>query len=134
MGHEPQPLLASGFGRLLTFIYGVLAFAASGRAVFELAAKFDEAPIPYALSGLAAAVYLVATWALATDRRAVAWAAVLFELIGVLAVGLSSLVLTDEFPEASVWSDFGIGYGFVPLVLPFLGLVWLVRTRHPDAD
>jgi hypothetical protein len=24
-----------------------------------------------------------------------------------------------------VWSDFGIGYGFVPVVLPILGLLWL---------
>jgi hypothetical protein len=24
-----------------------------------------------------------------------------------------------------VWSDYGIGYGFVPLVLPVFGLLWL---------
>lgn len=120
---------ARGFGRVLVFVYGVLAFAATGRASFELTTKFDEAPVPYGLSILAAVVYIVATWALATDRRTLAWVAVSFELVGVLAVGLSSLLLTDRFPEASVWSDFGVGYGYVPLALPFVGLWWLWRTR-----
>jgi cytochrome bd-type quinol oxidase subunit 2 len=116
-----------GFGRVLVFVYGVLAFAATGRASFELVAKFSEAPVPYALSVLAALVYIVATWALATNRRGVALVAVCFELVGVLAVGFSSLLWTSKFPEASVWSDFGIGYGCVPLVLPIVGLWWLLR-------
>jgi len=129
-----EPVTASratgtGFGRVLVFVYGILAFAASGRASFELLAKFSEAPFPYALSVLAAVVYVVATWALATDRRQVAWIAVGIELAGVLAVGFSSLLWTDKFPEASVWSDFGAGYGWVPLVLPLVGMGWLYRTR-----
>ena len=117
----------SGFGRVIVFVYGVLAFAAAGRASFELVSKFSKAPVPYALSVLAAAVYVVATWALATDRRRVALVAVSFELTGVLAVGLASLLWTSTFPEASVWSDFGIGYGWVPLVLPVVGLWWILR-------
>lgn len=119
----------SGFGRVLVFVYGILAFAASGRAAFELVAKFDEAPVPYALSALAAVVYILATWAIATGRRALAVATVGFELVGVLAVGLSSVLATSKFPEASVWSDFGSGYGYVPLVLPAVGLWWLLRNR-----
>ena len=117
----------TGFGRVVVFVYGILAFAATGRATFELVSKFSEAPVPYALSVLAALVYIVATWALATDRRRVALVAVCFELVGVLAVGLSSLLWTDKFPEASVWSDFGVGYGWVPLVLPVVGLWWILR-------
>lgn len=123
----PRRSTGAGFGRVIVFIYGVLAFAASGRASFELLSKFSEAPVPYALSVLAAVVYVVATWALATDRRTVALVAVSFELTGVLAVGLGSLLWTDKFPEASVWSDFGIGYGWVPLVLPVVGLWWILR-------
>lgn len=121
---------AHGFGRVLVFVYGILAFAATGRAAFELTAKFSEAPVPYALSALAAVIYIVATWALATGRRMVALAAIAFELVGVLAVGLASLFATSKFPEASVWSDFGIGYGYVPLVLPFVGLWWLLRKQN----
>ena len=118
---------ATGFGRVVVFVYGILAFAATGRATFELVSKFSDAPVPYALSVLAALVYIVATWALATDRRTIALGAVCFELVGVLAVGLTSLLWTDKFPEASVWSDFGIGYGCVPLVLPAVGLWWILR-------
>lgn len=125
--HEGHGPTGSGFGRVLVFVYGVLAFAATGRATFELATKFTEAPLPYALSILAAVVYVVATWALATNHWRIALATVAFELVGVLAVGLSSLLWTDRFPEASVWSDFGIGYGCVPLVLPVLGLWWVLR-------
>ena len=33
------------------------------------------------------------------------------------------------FPDATVWSSYGGGYGYVPLVLPVLGLLWLRRTR-----
>jgi hypothetical protein len=120
---------STGFGRVLVFVYGILAFAASGRASFELTTKYTEAPFPYTLSIIAAVVYVVATWALAIGRRAIAVATVSFELVGVLAVGLSSLVWTDKFPEASVWSDFGAGYGWVPLALPMVGLWWLHRIR-----
>jgi len=116
---------STGFGRVLVFVYGILAFAASGRATFELTTKYTEAPFPYTLSIIAAVVYVVATWALATGRRTIALATVSFELVGVLAVGFSSLLATDKFPEASVWSDFGAGYGWVPLVLPIVGLWWL---------
>ena len=90
-----------GFGRVLVFVYGVLAFAATGRASFELLAKFSDAPVPYGLSVLAAVVYVVATCGLATNRRRVALVAVCFELLGVLAVGFSSLLWTSKFPEAT---------------------------------
>jgi cytochrome bd-type quinol oxidase subunit 2 len=123
----------TGFGRILVFVYGILAFAATGRATFELASKFSEAPVPYALSMVAAVVYVVATWALATDRRRIALAAVSFELVGVLAVGVSSLVWTSKFPDASGWSDFGVGDGRVPLVLPVVRLWWILRgSRHAE--
>ena len=124
---EARRSTGSGFGRVIVFVYGILAFAATGRASFELVSKFGEAPVPYALSMLAAAVYIVATWAIATDHRRTALVAVCFELTGVLAVGFGSLLWTSKFPEASVWSDFGVGYGWVPLVLPIVGLWWLLR-------
>ena len=47
------------------------------------------------------------------------------ELGGVVTVGTLSLVRTEWFPDASVWSGYGIGYGFVPLALPIAGLLWL---------
>jgi len=130
----------SGPGRVLVFVYGLFALAASARAGVQIATKFDEAPVAYLLSALAAVIYLVATVGLArggrTGRR-VAWVCCTVELVGVLAVGTASLLLPSAFPDATVWSGYGRGYGFVPLVLPLLGLYWLRRTssysgvRHP---
>lgn len=120
---------ATGFGRALVAVYAVFALAASARSIYQLVAKADEAPVAYTLSAVAGVVYVVATVALATDRRRLAVAAVGFELVGVLTVGVLTIVDGDLFPDATVWSDFGAGYGYVPLVLPFVGLWWLSRGR-----
>jgi cytochrome bd-type quinol oxidase subunit 2 len=110
---------------VLVAVYGVFALAATARSAVQIATRFDEAPVAYLLSALAAVVYIVATVALArgdrTSRR-VATVAISVELIGVLVVGAASLLIPSDFPKASVWSGFGIGYGLVPLVLPFVGL------------
>jgi cytochrome bd-type quinol oxidase subunit 2 len=121
-----------GFGRVLIVIYAIFAIAATARSVVQLTTKFSEAPIAYLLSAVAAAIYIVATIALArgdaTSRR-VATTAIAIELAGVLIVGLVSLALPSAFPHASVWSGFGRGYGFIPLVLPLVGLWWLRRSQ-----
>lgn len=126
------PRTSSGPGRVLIAVYAVFALAATARAGWQLVTRFSEAPVAYLLSALAAAVYIVATVTLArgtrTSRR-VALVAISVELLGVLVVGTLSLLDPQAFPRATVWSDFGMGYGFVPLVLPVLGLLWLWRTR-----
>lgn len=126
-----------GFGRVLVSVYGILAFAATGRSTYELATKFTEAPLAYSLSTLAALVYILATVALALGGRrpgwrGIAWAAVGVEAVGVLTVGTLSLLDAGVFGESTVWSGYGQGYGYVPLVLPFVGLWWLWRTRPPS--
>ncbi len=93
--------------------------------------------MPYALSAFAAVVYIVATFAIATNRRRLALVTVGIEMVGVLGVGLTSLLLPEDYPDATVWSDFGAGYGFIPLVLPVVGLWWLLRkasneSRRPE--
>jgi len=55
-----------GFGRILVFAYGILALSATARSAVQLGTKAAEAPLPYSLSAVAAVVYIVATWALAT--------------------------------------------------------------------
>ena len=127
----PQPT-NRGFGRVLVAVYGVFALSATARSVYQIATKFHEAPLAYVLSALAAAVYIVATVSLAradATSRKVALVAILVELVGVLVVGTLSLTDSSAFPDAAVWSGYGSGYGFVPLVLPFVGLWWLYRTR-----
>ena len=123
----------NGPGRVLVAIYGVFALAATARAGVQIATKFGDAPLAYTLSALAAIVYVVATVALARGARRVALAAVGFELLGVLTVGTLSIVDSAAFPDATVWSDYGQGYGYVPLVLPVVGLWWLLR-RDRAAD
>ena len=118
-----------GPGRLLIAVYGVFALSATARASFQLITKFEEAPLAYSLSAISALVYVVATLALAKGERwrTLAYVTVGFELIGVLAVGLLSLLVPELFAHPSVWSLFGAGYAFIPLGLPILGLIWLRR-------
>jgi hypothetical protein len=121
---------------VLVFIYGVFAVSASARAGYQIATEFDQAPVPYSLSALAAAIYIVATVALARDGRRswrVAVVACAIELAGVVTVGAITVIDPGDFPADTVWSYFGRGYGFVPLVLPVLGLLWL-RRAHLSAS
>jgi len=120
-----------GPGRILILVYGVFALAATARAGVQIATQFDQAPIAYILSAVAAVIYIAATFALARATkvsRRVATVAIVVELVGVIAIGAFSYAVPEDFPEATVWSHFGQGYGFVPLVLPILGLLWLRRT------
>ncbi len=124
--------LSAGPGRVLVFGYGVFAVAATGRSALQLSTEAGNAPVAYSLSLVAALIYLVATTCLLLGGvRAwrVAVAACAVELVGVLTVGVLSYVDTELFPDKTVWSHFGQGYGFLPLVLPFLGLAWLRSTR-----
>jgi hypothetical protein len=114
-------------------VYGVFAIAATGRASLQISEYFHRAPLAYSLSALAAVIYVVATVALARgDRTSVAVATVScsIELLGVLVVGVASYVDKAAFPDKTVWSHFGSGYGYIPLVLPVLGLLWLRSVRR----
>jgi hypothetical protein len=132
----------TGIGRVLVIVYGIMALAATGRSFVQIAEKFDQAPIAYTLSALSAVVYIVATLALVfAGSRAwyvVAWIAIGFELVGVLVIGTLSIVLPELFQHPTVWSLYGNGYLFIPLVLPFFGVWWLVthppRTSGERAD
>lgn len=128
----PRRSTSTGLGRVLVATYAVFALAATARSAVQLATRASEAPLAYSLSALAAVVYVLATLGLAEvgpHPRALAWAAVVFELVGVLTVGTLTVLDPELFPDATVWSAYGQGYGYLPLVLPFLGIGWLVRTR-----
>ena len=90
---RPRPRSRStGVGRVLVAVYAILAIAATGRSVFQIIDRFDEAPIAFSLSALAAVVYIVATLALALGWRRVALLTICFELAGVLVIGTVSIV------------------------------------------
>ncbi|MDE0547183.1 hypothetical protein [Microbacterium sp. C7(2022)] len=134
MSPDTRPRM-TGIGRVLVIVYAIMALAATGRSFVQIVREFSDAPLAYSLSALAALVYIVATLALVfAGSRAwyrVAWIAIVFELAGVLIVGTLGLVLPEWFAHPTVWSWYGMGYLFVPLVLPFLGLWWL--TTHQPA-
>lgn len=126
---------AVGAGRVLVAVYGILALAATARSFVQIVQRFDEAELAYSLSALAAVVYIVATVALIKTGNTwylVAWATICFELLGVLIVGTLSLTHPALFAHASVWSFYGSGYLFIPLILPVLGILWLYRLRPSD--
>lgn len=120
---------ANGFGRVLVAVYAVFALAASARSIYQLVAEVDsDTALPYALSAFAGIVYIAATYALASNHRRLALVTIGIEMIGVIAVGILTLADGDLFADQTVWTEFGRGYGFIPLVLPFVGLWWLRRT------
>lgn len=121
-----------GFGRVLVAVYAVFALASASRSIFQLLTKFGDAPVAYALSALAGVVYVVATIALSRNSRSVALVTIGTELVGVLVVGILTVADKSLFPDQTVWSGFGAGYGYVPLVLPFVGLWWLGKTGRQD--
>ena len=132
---DPTRRALGGPGVVLVVVYGLLALAATGRSVLQLLSYYDRAPLAYTLSALAAAVYVLATWCLLRGGRWVrvgVWACTV-ELVGVLVVGAASYVVPDAFPDRTVWSHFGQGYGFVPLVLPVLGLLWFRKVEREAA-
>ncbi|MFD4193138.1 MULTISPECIES: hypothetical protein [Amycolatopsis] len=124
---------ATGPGRILVAVYGIFALAATSRAAVQISTKWHEAPLAYTLSALAAVIYIVATVALARRGEGsfrLAVAAIGIELLGVLVVGTLSVFDQEAFPDATVWSGYGEGYLFIPLVLPVIGLLWLRRTAR----
>lgn len=124
---------STGPGRVLVALYAVFALAAGARATVQLATRLHEAPVAYLLSALAAVIYLVATVGLVRGGRGgrrTALVAMSVELVGVLVVGTLSLADAAAFPDETVWSAYGRGYGYVPLVLPVLGLLVLLRRRR----
>jgi hypothetical protein len=127
MSTKPKSL---GVGRLLIAVYAIFAISSLARASYQLATKFEDAPVAYSLSAVAAVIYIVATIALAKGTlQKLAIFAIAFELLGVITVGILSYTHPELFAHPSVWSKFGQGYGYVPFVLPILGLLWLRKQR-----
>jgi hypothetical protein len=122
-----------GVGRLLILVYAVFAVSATARASFQILTKFEDAPLAYSLSLVSALVYILATVSLARSGpvwQKIAVVSVVFELVGVLSVGTLSFAAPELFNHSSVWSGFGAGYGYLPLALPILGLIWIRKANR----
>lgn len=121
-----------GFATLLVIVYGIFALSATARASVQILEHFSVAPLAYLLSLLAACTYVAATVLLARrggDSRAALWLCSA-ELAGVIVVGTLTVADPGLFPDATVWSRFGTGYGYVPLLLPIVAIAYLLRRRR----
>ncbi|MGD6746644.1 hypothetical protein ACOKM3_32985 [Streptomyces sp. BH106] len=131
--------LISGPGMLLVWLYGVMVVGAVSRSAVQISTEFDKAPLAYSLSAVAGLVYAFITYSLVrggdTARRA-AFVCCALELAGVLIVGTWTLVEPSAFPDATVWSDFGVGYLFIPVLLPLSAMYWLrkgvLQRQQPE--
>ncbi|GAA3194938.1 MULTISPECIES: hypothetical protein [Streptomyces] len=124
--------LGTGPGRLLVALYGIFTVAAASRSLYQLIAQFHVAPLAYTLSAVSAVVYGFITFSLVRGgegARLVALVCCALELLGVLGIGTWTLADPSAFPDATVWSDYGMGYLFIPVILPVTGLLWLRRSR-----
>ncbi|MFJ9717967.1 hypothetical protein ACIRPQ_18815 [Streptomyces sp. NPDC101213] len=132
---EKPARLIGGPGLLLVWFYGVMVVGAVSRSAYQIATEFDRAPLAYSLSAAAGLVYGFITYSLVrggeTARRA-AQVCCAAELVGVLAVGTWTLLDPGAFPDSTVWSDYGMGYVFIPVLLPLTALFWLRRARRAD--
>ena len=131
---EPPP---TGPRRILIALYLIFALAATSRGVVQLSTTFHSAPLAYVLSLCSGIIYIAAAVGLISDRpwsRPLAWTACTIELVGVLTIGTASLIDRAAFPHDTVWSRFGSGYGYFPVLLPILGLMWLSYSRPGARD
>jgi hypothetical protein len=126
--------MRAGPPHVLGGLYVLFAIAAGARSAYQLSTRFAEAPAAYALSAVAALFYVVAAIALRSGRRMLlAWVAAV-ELAGVLLVGAISVAEPAAFPDETVWSRFGHGYAYLPLMLPIAALAWLRMSRRRTAS
>jgi hypothetical protein len=142
MSNAPAPRRSLGIGRVLIVVYAILAIGATSRAVFQMATVYSTAPVAITLSALSGVIYILATIALFRPGRTwylVAWITISFELLGVIVIGTLSILVPSIFVQGSgvdgtVWSYYGYGYLFIPLVLPVLGMLWLRSRRTQMAS
>ena len=128
--HRPERT-GRGFETVLIAVYGIFALSATARSLVQVLRDFSFAPVAYSLSLLAAVTYIAVTIALVRRGRSSRAVRILCiaELAGVLTVGSLTLLDPALFPDGTVWGIFGRDYGFMPLLLPVVALLYLSRAR-----
>lgn len=124
--------LVQGPGLLLVWLYGVMSVGAVSRSVYQIITDFGSAPLAHVLSAVAAVVYAFITYTLVRGGERARRAALVCcaaELAGVLIVGTWTVLEPSAFPDSTVWSAYGMGYVFIPVLLPVTGMLWLRRSR-----
>ena len=122
-----------GASDTLAFFYGLWAFSALGRSSYEYLFKNPRPAnlVPAHLSTFVGVLYIFIIVGLRRRTPRAWWvtlALLIVELSGVLIVGTLD-VFWHAFPYATVWSQYGKGYFFMPLLLPFVGLAYMLRRE-----
>lgn len=123
---QARPIAADALG----FVYGLWAIAALSRAIYQYLFRQPPDWTPTHISFFVGALYVLIILGLRRRSPRAWWATLILlgiELGGVLIVGTLDVVWSI-FPYATVWSGYGIGYLFIPLILPIAGLIWLLRA------
>lgn len=111
--------------RGLALLYLFWAIALCSRAVWQYVTR-DGDLTPTHLSMVAGLIYLaIVGWAWRGHRTALV-AGLTIEIIGVITISIGECYW--PLPYASAWSGFGSGYLWMPLILPILGLIQLIRS------
>ncbi|MCE2850744.1 MAG: hypothetical protein ACK5C8_00785 [Roseiflexaceae bacterium] len=101
-------------------LYAFWAFAVCSRALWQYTVE-QQFALPTHLSALAGILYLgIAYWAWYGQIRALR-IGLIIECGGVIAVSLYEQ--SAPFAYATAWSHWGVGYFYIPLALPIVGLV-----------
>ncbi|MER7663337.1 hypothetical protein [Streptomyces sp. NPDC096193] len=135
-GRQERTRLVRGPGLLLVWVYGVMSVGAVSRSVYQILTDFGSAPLAHVLSAVAAVVYAFITYTLVRGGEKARRAALVCcaaELAGVLIVGTWTVLEPSAFPDSTVWSEYGMGYLFIPVLLPITGMLWLRRSRRQPA-
>ncbi|MCS6710709.1 hypothetical protein JSY14_01235 [Brachybacterium sp. EF45031] len=131
--NTPRATRSRGFVTVLVVVYGIFALSATARSLVQILRDFSAAPVAYLLSLVAALTYIAAAVLLARRGGEDSPAALVLcsvELAGVVGVGLLTVLDPALFPDDTVWSRFGSGYGYVPLVLPMVAIAYLLHRRR----
>ena len=111
--------------RGLALIYLFWATALCSRAIWQYTTRSGNL-LPTHLSLVAGIIYLaIVVWAWRGHRTALI-IGLSIEIIGVIAISISEFLW--PLPYASAWSGFGAGYLWMPLILPIVGLIQLIRS------
>lgn len=120
-----------GFRTVLVVVYSIFAISATARSMVQILRDFDKAPVAYSLSLFAALTYVLLAILMSRQNppRLFTLIVVAIELSGVVLVGILSLSMPNLFPDATVWSLFGVGYGFAPLLLPLIAAITILKSK-----
>lgn len=115
----------------LALLYIFWAVALCSRAAWQYTTRSGNI-WPTHLSLLAGCIYIaIAVWAWRGQRRALQ-VGLISELAGVVLVSIGEHIW--PLPYASAWSSFGVGYLWMPILLPLLGLFHLHRQQTRQLD